>query len=135
MQRVMQKRTFIHQSKLPRLPVPALQDTLAVYLKSVKPLLSPENIKQTEKVVNEFQKPAGFGNKLQQRLVEYEAKQPYSWLEEWWLKMAYHSWREPSMINSNWYLVMKDHPNSPSFVPNLSGITDFQINRAAGNLI
>lgn len=56
----------------------------------------------TEARVAEFIRPGGLGETLQQRLLDHEATQPNSWLEDWWLKMAYHSWRESSMINSNW---------------------------------
>ena len=95
-------KTFANQSKLPKLPVPALPDTVARYLKSVRPLLlTSEAIKSTEAACHDFLRPGGIGQVLHSRLLEYTKTQD-NWLDKWWLKYAYHSWRSPSMVNSNW---------------------------------
>ena len=47
-------KTFGQDPKLPRLPVPALEQTLAKYLDSVKPFLTKEELKVTEKNCNDF---------------------------------------------------------------------------------
>lgn len=39
------------QADLPTLPVPSLQQTLDKYLKTVRPIVTPEAYKQTEQVI------------------------------------------------------------------------------------
>lgn len=59
-----------------------------------------------------------------------------SWLEEIWLNKGYLEWREPSLINVNWWCQFVDHPNHPkdllSKPPPKGVLTTFQIQRAAG---
>jgi hypothetical protein len=69
------KKTFDHQSVVPRLPIPDLQHTANLYLRSCQPLLSATDYAQTETVVKEFIKPGGVGVELQRRLVEYDQTQ------------------------------------------------------------
>ncbi|KAI9096994.1 acyltransferase ChoActase/COT/CPT [Phlyctochytrium arcticum] len=130
-------KTFSLQSTLPRLPIPSLTETATRYVNSLRPLLSPSELKHSEQLVQDFIRPGGLGETLQQRLEAHDKAEPNSWLERWWLKLAYHSWREPLMINSNWYMIMRDHPETPSEL--LSGsdrrsgqYTPFQLTRAAG---
>lgn len=64
------KSTFHFQESLPRLPVPALKQSTAVYLQSLKPLLSTESeLTRRTEIVNDFIKPGGLGEKLQQRMI------------------------------------------------------------------
>ncbi|KAJ1718054.1 hypothetical protein LPJ61_006905, partial [Coemansia biformis] len=42
----------------------------------------------------------------------YEKTQPASWLEAWWLELAYLSWREGLCINSNYWIVLADDPHA-----------------------
>jgi carnitine O-acetyltransferase len=123
-------KTFENQDKLPRLPIPPLENTLAVYLNSVKPHLSPKDFQSYSLIVKDFGET--LGPKLQQRLIEYDKTQKNSWLEEWWLKYAYLSWRTSVMVHSNWYMLLQDHPNAPETTPYKEGYTEFQIYRAAG---
>jgi len=54
---------------LPTLPVPNLEESCKVYLKSLKPLVkNEEEYKQMERIVNEFKSPSGLGPILQKRL-------------------------------------------------------------------
>jgi hypothetical protein len=48
--------TFSFQSAMPRLPVPALADTMKRYLRTVKPLLSEDEYAKTEKEARDFMK-------------------------------------------------------------------------------
>ncbi|KAJ3219356.1 hypothetical protein HDU67_001575 [Dinochytrium kinnereticum] len=128
--------TFSNQDKIPRLPIPALEQTAEKYLRSCKPLLSSEEFAKTTAAVKEFIKPGGYGEVLQARLHEVDKKAPNSWLEDIWLRKAYLEWREPSMINVNWWCQFKDHPNHPaellSTCPPKGETTKFQIERASG---
>lgn len=53
--------------------------------------------------------------------------------------LAYHSWRESVLINSNWFILFRDHPNHPKELltdgssKRVEGrFSEFQIYRAAG---
>ncbi|KAJ3150271.1 hypothetical protein HDU86_006662 [Geranomyces michiganensis] len=129
-------KTFANQSHIERLPIPSLSNLSSKYLASCKPLLTEEEYRTTEQVVRDFVAPGGFGEVLQQRLTEYGKEQKFSWLEDIWLKKAYLEWREPSMINVNWWCQFVDHPAHPKDLlrkpPPKGVLTTFQIQRAAG---
>ena len=123
-------KTFENQEKLPRLPVPPLENTIKVYLKSIKPHLPPSEHRKYSGICRDFQQK--LGPILQSRLVAYEKTQENSWLENWWINLAYLSWRTSILVHSNWYMVLKDLPGISKQLPFTEGISDFQIKRAAG---
>ncbi|XP_039762865.1 carnitine O-acetyltransferase-like isoform X1 [Pararge aegeria] len=84
--------------KLPRLPVPKLNDTLSKYLKTVQPFLNDEEFVATSTLVKEFE--GGVGQKLQ-ALLEKRAGKHENWLEEWWLNTAYLEYRDPVVVFSS----------------------------------
>ncbi|XP_049811312.1 carnitine O-palmitoyltransferase 1, liver isoform-like [Schistocerca nitens] len=89
-----------YQGVLPKLPVPALRDTVQRYLRTVRPLYDDVHYALIEKLAYEFEN--GVGPKLQRYLM---AK---SWLSEnyvsdWWEEYAYLRCRAPILINSNYY--------------------------------
>lgn len=120
----MMDKTVLNQQlpRLPRLPIPPLQVTLDRYLKSVRPLLNQKEYAKYTLIVDDFLR--GQGQLLQQRLLEYDKTQVHSWLENWWLSLAYLSWRESLLINSNWYIIVQKHPNY--------GQSNHAVKRAAG---
>ncbi|KAF8982110.1 Carnitine O-acetyltransferase mitochondrial [Entomortierella lignicola] len=126
------EKSFQNQHKLPRLPIPSLAETAARYKKSLVPILSQADLARAEKAVDEFVKPGGLGETLQGRLHEMDRTEKHSWLETIWLNKGYLEWREPSMINVNWWAQFKD---SPTFnleqAPARGVISDVQIQRAA----
>ncbi|XP_013776464.1 carnitine O-acetyltransferase-like [Limulus polyphemus] len=89
-----------HQESLLQLPVPPLQASLEKYLLSVHPLLTEEEFHQTEKIVKEFGKPQGSGEKLHAMLQE-RARNTENWLSDWWLSSAYLEFRMPLVVHSN----------------------------------
>lgn len=98
-----------YQKSLPKLPVPALKDTLEKYLKSVRPLVSSEEYAKTEVAVAEFQKPGGIGEELQKRLLA-KASSPnvINWLEDWWNEVAYFGYRDPVVVYVSYFFAYKD---------------------------
>jgi carnitine O-acetyltransferase len=131
-------RTFEKQAHLPRLPVPSLEETAARYLRSIQPLVSQEEYKRHEALVFDFISPNGLGRVLQQRLLDVDKIAPYNWLDDtFWRRKAYHEWREPLVVNSNWHLLFIDDPNTPhEYLLAENGISvgyfsTFQIKRAA----
>ncbi|KAH0627482.1 hypothetical protein JD844_003231 [Phrynosoma platyrhinos] len=93
-----EERTFQHQSSLPSLPVPALDESLKKYLDSVRPFLNEEEYQRTQDIVKRFEN--GIGKELQQKLLE-RAKVKRNWLEEWWLNVAYLEARLSTQIYHN----------------------------------
>lgn len=85
---------------LPRLPVPALEDTLHKYLKTVKPLVTDDEFRLTEELVSKFKSPEGVGPKLQQKLQE-RANTKENWLYDWWMNTAYLDYRWPVVVWSS----------------------------------
>lgn len=78
--------TFSLQHKLPRLPVPSLEESCALYLKSLLPLQTPEEHARTKKLVVDFVS-GELGKSLQQRLVDIDRVSPNNWLEDnFWLR-------------------------------------------------
>ncbi|KAL7316841.1 Carnitine O-acetyltransferase mitochondrial [Mucor circinelloides] len=98
-----------YQKNLPKLPVPALSETLQKYLKSVHPLLSEEEYKRTEQAVKDFEAPGGLGQELQKRLVA-RAQNPeiVNWMEEWWNDQAYMGYRDPVVVYVSYFFAYKD---------------------------
>ncbi|KAJ3350861.1 hypothetical protein HDU83_009389 [Entophlyctis luteolus] len=126
------RRAVRRYHNVPRLPVPALQDTAARYLESCRPLLSSDEFERTRAAVAAFTRDDGLGPVLQKRLEHLDKSEKDSWLEKIWLQKAYLEWREPSLINVNWWCQLAD--SKTLFRPTDSssnGITRVQIDRAA----
>lgn len=72
-------RYLAHQEGLPRLPVPALQQTLDRYLLTLQPIVSEEELNHTKGLVDEFRKSGGVGERLQNGL-QRRAKKTENWV-------------------------------------------------------
>lgn len=73
------------QSELPRLPVPALDDTCELYLELARPLLGEREYGTTRSAVAEFAEPGGAGEALQARLLDWSSSSaPDNWLDPFW---------------------------------------------------
>ncbi|KAJ2344789.1 Carnitine O-acetyltransferase mitochondrial, partial [Coemansia sp. RSA 2671] len=101
-------KLFEFQAQLPKLPVPALSETLPKYLRTVEPLLSKEAYAQTKQVVEEFAQSSQ-GKELQRRL-EARAAEPGrpNWLEEWWNDLSYMGYRDPVVPYVSYFYAYKD---------------------------
>lgn len=94
----MAEKTFDFDESLPPLPLPELEDTLKLYLETLRPHLVPEDLEQSRKLVQEFQENEG--KKLQKLLLQ-RSQQKKNWLADWWLKYAYLRHRQPLSWGSN----------------------------------
>ncbi|KAI8975933.1 acyltransferase ChoActase/COT/CPT [Pilobolus umbonatus] len=110
--------TFKYQDKLPKLPIPALEDSLAKYLKAVKPLQTPEEHETTQKAVKEFMKKEG--PELQNKLKTY-ATDKSSYIEEFWYD-SYLQHTDPVVLHLNPFFLLEDDPTP---------LRSNQINRAS----
>ncbi|KAI5615482.1 carnitine O-acetyltransferase [Silurus asotus] len=93
-------RYLAHQESLPKLPVPPLKQTCDHYLAALEPIVTPEELQHTQRLVEEFQLPGGLGDKLQSSL-ERRAKKLENWLSDWWLQTAYLDYRMPVVVHSS----------------------------------
>ncbi|EJD49075.1 acyltransferase ChoActase/COT/CPT [Auricularia subglabra TFB-10046 SS5] len=127
---------------LPRLPIPKLEDTLAKYLRSLKPFYEDDaerlgrdprtEAAKREQLASTFRD--GLGKTLQDRLIALDKRSPYNWLDDnFWLRKAYLEVRDPLPINSNWWLLLKDDASRPTNLPSVpEGVVgEWQLARAA----
>ncbi|KAI5298602.1 Carnitine O-acetyltransferase mitochondrial [Ascosphaera atra] len=97
------------EDSLPKLPVPSLEETSKRYLKSVHPLLSPEEFSKTKAAVEAFAKPGGEGETLQKRLLAKAADPKVdNWLYDWWNDTAYLGYRDPVVPYVSYFYSYKD---------------------------
>ncbi|KAM0788172.1 hypothetical protein ACM66B_001333 [Microbotryomycetes sp. NB124-2] len=147
-----QPRTLSRQKDLPRLPIPQLDKSLERYIHSLKPFLLQQALETNQDNVqgyveaqldrrrqwaSDFTKQGGLGRLLQERLKDIDRQSPNNWLDDaFWIKVAYHSWRVPLPINSNWWILMADDLGIPAEVRRGDNqpkgeFTEWQIKRAA----
>ncbi|XP_041645949.1 choline O-acetyltransferase [Cheilinus undulatus] len=85
---------------LPKLPLPALKDTLDMYLRCMEHLLTEEQFKKTKNIVEQFGAPGGVGELLQSKLEE-RRKNKANWVYEYWLNDMYLNNRLALPVNSS----------------------------------
>uniref|UniRef100_A0AAQ6ARI9 Choline/carnitine acyltransferase domain-containing protein n=1 Tax=Amphiprion ocellaris TaxID=80972 RepID=A0AAQ6ARI9_AMPOC len=93
-------RYFTHQTGLPSLPVPPLQQTCEYYLSLLEPIVEMEELKRTKELVEEFQKAGGVGERLQ-RSLEMKARNTDNWSTGYMQHILYDSNRVPLVVHSN----------------------------------
>lgn len=87
-----EESTFTFDETLPSLPLPDLDKTLSRYYESLKPFASPDELRNSQIVIDDFRK--GVGSKLHKSLQERAATQK-NWLGNWWEDYGYHLLRIP----------------------------------------
>ena len=111
------RQTTQTMNKLPKLPVPALNQTMDKLKVAAKPFAkSNEELQDLYQIIDEFSRIGGTGTKVHS-LLEHKSQQTDNWLShDWWLQKAYLEGRQPLMIWSNPGLVFPElqtprHPN------------------------
>jgi len=130
--------------ELPRLPVPPLEQSVQLYLRSIAPLLLQssgaadfdQEYRRRQAWASDLCAPGGVGQRLQNRLIDLDRRSPHNWLDDnYWIKLAYHAVRSPLPIHSNWWILLKHDRHIPSAVietlPEPGRFTDWQLRRAA----
>uniref|UniRef100_A0A674PDZ3 Carnitine O-acetyltransferase a n=1 Tax=Takifugu rubripes TaxID=31033 RepID=A0A674PDZ3_TAKRU len=124
-------RYLTHQKGLPSLPVPALQQTCERYITALEPILDADELEHTKELVEEFKKAGGVGRRLQ-RALEERAQNCENWLSEWWVQVAYLTYRLPVVVHSSPGLVLpcmnfRDKRGQIRFAAKLiAGVLDFK---------
>lgn len=86
------------QDSLPKLPLPTLEQTCELYLQVVAPLLSEQELAQTETLVREFQQESG--KRLQQQLEIINGATETSYVHDY-REESFSEYRGALIINKN----------------------------------
>lgn len=93
--------TFSAQARLPKLPLPELEQTLNKLKESLKPIAhSAQEFDASVVKVNNFAK--GLAPKLHERLLRRRDETEH-WLEEWWDNDAYLAYRDSVVVNVSYF--------------------------------
>lgn len=115
-------RTFGNEDRLPRLPMPPLEDTCERFISWCVPLMTAEELAATEIAVHSFQAADGPGRKLNHALKEAAHGAP-SWLDTFWAS-RFLGQRGRIALDANYFFLLAD-----STIPGDPG--EPQISRAA----
>ncbi|KAF8888280.1 acyltransferase ChoActase/COT/CPT [Infundibulicybe gibba] len=99
-------RTLAYQDKLPKLPIPSLEDTCRRYLKALEALQDEQEHETTKAAVKDFL--ANDGPKIQEKLNEW-AKEKASYIEDFWYE-SYLSHSDPVVLALNPFFVLENDP-------------------------
>ncbi|RLW10557.1 hypothetical protein DV515_00002382, partial [Chloebia gouldiae] len=91
---------YSFQTSLPRLPVPAVKDTVNRYLESVRPLMDDEKFKRMQGLAQDF--AFNLGPRLQWYL-KLKSWWATNYVSDWWEEYIYLRGRGPIMVNSNYF--------------------------------
>jgi carnitine O-acetyltransferase len=101
-------RTFGNEDRLPRVPLPALEESCKRFISWCAPLLTSRELAATETAVNAFLRPHGPGRKLHSALQEYDASDGvHSWLDTFW-PYRYLGRRDRIALNANFFFLFAD---------------------------
>uniref|UniRef100_A0A8D2E755 carnitine O-palmitoyltransferase n=1 Tax=Theropithecus gelada TaxID=9565 RepID=A0A8D2E755_THEGE len=95
---------YSFQTSLPRLPVPAVKDTVNRYLESVRPLMKEEDFKRMTALAQDF--AVSLGPRLQWYL-KLKSWWATNYVSDWWEEYIYLRGRGPLMVNSNYYAMIR----------------------------
>ena len=100
--------TFAYDDSLPRVPLPALEDSCERFLAWCAPLLTDEEMAATETEVKAFLRPEGPGRILHAALERYDAQAGvHSWLDTFW-PSRYLGRRDRIALNANFFFLFQD---------------------------
>jgi carnitine O-acetyltransferase len=111
--------TFGNEDRLPRVPLPTLEESCERFLAWCAPLLTSDELAATKDAVDAFLQPESPARRLQAALEEYDRDDGVqSWLDDFW-SYRYLGRRDRIALNANYFCLFPD-----------SG--EGQIERAAG---
>ncbi|WP_019633472.1 choline/carnitine O-acyltransferase [Actinomadura atramentaria] len=101
-------RTFGNEDALPRVPLPALEDTCERFADWCAPLLTPAELDETRAAVTELLAPGGAGRALHAALERYDATEGvHSWLDTFW-PYRYLGRRDRIALNANFFFLFQN---------------------------
>lgn len=100
--------TFAHEDQLPRVPLPTLEETADRFLAWCAPLLTPDELAETEAAVAQLLAPGSPAYALHADLVAYDARPDVaSWLDDFW-RDRYLGRRDRIALNANFFFLFQD---------------------------
>ncbi|MGW1836128.1 choline/carnitine O-acyltransferase [Streptomyces sp. NPDC002067] len=100
--------TFAHDDQLPKVPLPTLEESCALFLEWCRPLLTDAERAATEAEVAAFRAPDGPGPVLHAALAAYDAlPTTHSWLDTFW-PYRYLGRRDRIALNANFFFLFRD---------------------------
>lgn len=106
---------YANQTKLPRLPISTIQETLERFLPTALPLAKNQTeIENLQAAVRAFPQQA---QELQRRLIERRdvAMGDSSWLQLWWNTAGYLQVRDPVVVNVSYFFHFSDDATLPTY--------------------
>ncbi len=102
--------TPAYEERLPRVPLPTLEDSAARFLEWCAPLLTAEQLAQTQQAVTAFLAPDSPAHALQAALQDYDGRPDVdSWLDDFW-RQRYLGRRDRIALNANFFFLLQDAP-------------------------
>lgn len=102
--------TFANEDRLPRVPLPTVEASCRRFLEWCAPLLSDDQLAETEAAVVAFQAPDGPAHALQAELERFDATPGvHSWLDRFW-PTRYLGRRDRIALNANFFFLFNDAP-------------------------
>jgi carnitine O-acetyltransferase len=100
--------TFGYEDRLPRVPLPTLEESCERFLAWCAPLLTPAELAATEAEVTAFLRADGPGRVLHAALERYDAEEGvHSWLDTFW-PYRYLGRRDRIALNANFFFLFQD---------------------------
>jgi carnitine O-acetyltransferase len=101
-------RTFDNEDRMPRVPLPGLDGTCERFIEWCAPLLTADELAETQHAVDSFRRPGGPGETLHAQLARYDAADgTHSWLDTFW-RTRYLGRRDRIALNANFFSLFKD---------------------------
>ena len=100
--------TFGNEDRLPRVPLPTLEESCDRFLEWCGPLLTADERAATETAVASFLRPGGPARQLHAALEQYDAADGvHSWLDTFW-PYRYLGRRDRIALNANFFFLFED---------------------------
>src|SRR5262249_39156591 len=100
--------TFGNDDRLPRVPLPSVAASCRLFIEWCTPLLTADELAETEAAVTAFQHPDSPAHKLHAALEQYDATDGvHSWLDEFW-RSRYLGRRDRIALNANFFYLFND---------------------------
>ncbi len=100
--------TFGNEERLPRVPLPTLEESCERFVAWCAPLLTLDELAATKAAVESFLLPESPARRLQAALMEYDADDGVqSWLDDFW-SYRYLGRRDRIALNANYFCLFTD---------------------------
>jgi carnitine O-acetyltransferase len=115
-------KTFANEERLPRVPLPTLDDSCRRFLAWCAPLLTEDELATTEAAVRSFLHPDSPAHALQAALEQYDATPGvHSWMDRFW-PTRYLGRRDRTALNANFFFLFNEQDDGETQVQRAAGL-------------